>query len=74
MEEQKEVKEMNQTQQPSMVGKQPQGMTVRESSTSYSTEENTVITWKPTLTDQKAHKGKQALQQYSLTSPDEENY
>ena len=46
-------------------------MTVRESSTSYNARENTVSTRKPTLMDQRAQDGKQALQQYLQASPEE---
>ena len=66
MEELKEIEEMNQTQQPPWLVNnilfgyegETQRMTMRESSISCSTEENTVITWKPTLTDQRAQEGK----------------
>ena len=40
-------------------------MTARESSTSYNTNENTVITRKPTRTDQRAQERNLVLQQYS---------
>ena len=50
------------------------GMTAKESSTSYKTKKKTVITRKPTLTDQRAQEGKKALQQYSQISPEERHY
>ena len=49
-------------------------MRARESSTSYNTKENTVIARKPTRMDQRAQEGKQALQLYLQTSPNEGHY
>ena len=67
MEEQKEIEEMKQIQQPpwlvnnilfSYEGETKQGMTARESSTSYNTKKTTVITRNPTLIDQIVQEGK----------------
>ena len=44
---------------------------VRESSTFYNTNEMTIITRKPKLTDQRAQEGNKAFQQYSWTSSEE---
>ena len=72
MEEQRKIEEMKQTQQPpwlvktyysAMMEKNTRRMT--ENSTSYNTKQITVLTRKPTLTDQRAQEGKYALQQYS---------
>ena len=41
-----------------MKEKKTQGMTVRESSTSYNTKENIISIRKPTLTDQREQEGK----------------
>ena len=45
-----------------------------KNSTSYNTKEITVITRKPTLTDERAQEGKQALKQYLRTSPEKGHY
>ena len=42
-----------------------------KNSTSYNTKEITVITRKPTVTNQRAQEVKWALQQYSRTTPEE---
>ena len=48
-------------------------MIARENSTFYNSKETKVITWKPTVMDQRAQERKQALQQYFWTSPEEES-
>ena len=57
-----------------MKEKHTQGITARASSTSHNTKEITVITRKLTLTDQRAHEGNYALQQYSRLSSEEGGY
>ena len=81
MEEQNEIEEINQKQQlPWLLnilfcykeGKEGEFL-LRESSISYNTKEKTVIIKKPTLMHQRAQEEKQALQQYSWTSSEEES-